>query len=299
MVRVGIVGLDTSHPEAFAEYVATETDSTIAAVWDGGAVRESEYAEEFADRFDARRYGRSEAMIDAVDAAMVLTVDWDRHRELAVPFLEAGVPTLVDKPVAGRVADVNAIAAAASASETGLFGGSAVPFHPGLAAVPTGVADRTLAFAGHGDRFYYGAHALDTVRWLAGADWAGVEALDPDRGVVRIDFENGTVATVRLDGPDDDGRFALIDVADRTRALVLDDEDGAYDRMYGRLLDAFLEGVREGTSHRDRLVDGARLLLATRAALAAPGEPVSPAADRLAAVHADGAQFLEGYAPYR
>jgi len=268
MVRVGFVGLDTSHPEAFAEYVATETDSTVAAVWDGGAVRDRDHAAAFAERFDARLCPRPEAMTGTVEAAMVLTVDWDGHRDLAVPFLEAGIPTFVDKPLAGRLADVEALAA--TAAGTGLFGGSAVPYHPGLADVPADVSGRTLALAGHDDRFYYGAHAADTVRSLAGANWRRVEAVGPDRGVVRAEFENDTSATVRLDGPDDGaGRFALLDVADRTRATVLADDEASYRRMYGRLLEDFLGGVREGTSRRDRLVDGARLLLATRAALVA------------------------------
>ncbi len=38
-------------------------------------------------------------MIGAVDAIILARDDYERHRELAAPFLEAGLPVLVDKPL--------------------------------------------------------------------------------------------------------------------------------------------------------------------------------------------------------
>jgi predicted dehydrogenase len=290
--RIGIVGLDTSHPPAFADYLHTETDATVAAVWDGGDVREEAFVDSFCEEYGADRYDDPQGMIDAVDAAMVLTVDWDAHRELAVPFLAADVPTFVDKPLVGRVADAEAIAAAAS--ETPLFGGSAIPFHPKLADVPTGHT-RTLSAAGYNDPFYYGVHLTDTVRRLVGDDWSAVEPA-PGPRTVAIRFEDGSTATLRLEGPPEDGDFGLLDVAERTRARLLDGDPDAHREMYGRFLDTFLERVREGGTDRDRLVDAARLLLATRAVLER-GERVVPDSDALERVHADGRAFRDDYTP--
>lgn len=294
MTRVGIVGLDTSHPAAFADYLSEHDDASIEAIWDSGAVRSAEYAERFRDRYGAHAYHEPEAMIDAVDAAMVLTVDWDTHRRLAVPFLDAGVPTLIDKPIAGRLDDIDAIATAAA--DTPLSGGSALPFHPVVSALPVDRPDRALYVVGYDDPFYYGAHSTDTVRLLAGSDW---RAVVPDRGpdgAVGIMFENGTRAIVHLDGPRDDATFGILDVSDRTRACTISGDDG-YDAMYGRFLDRFLDAVDGSHDDGVRLLDGATLLLAVSAAL--DGDTtITPGSDVLRRTHVDGGTFLDGYEPY-
>jgi predicted dehydrogenase len=295
MTRVGVVGLDTSHPPAFAEYIHEETTATIEAVWDGGDVRDDEFTESFCERFGATRYEQPTGMRDAVDAVMVLTVNWDTHRELAVPFLEAGVPTFVDKPMAGRLEDVEAIAAAAT--DAPLLGGSAIPYHPTIDDLPTGVPGRTLYTAGYNDPFYYGVHLVDTVRRLAATDWSVVESEPTPHEEVTVRFDDESTATLRLDGPSDDGAFGILDVGDRTRARLVDGDADAHQRMYASLLDGFLEAVREGESERDRLVDGASLLLAVHAVVE-NGYEVTPGDEALRQVHVDGSSFLADYAPY-
>lgn len=295
VINVGIVGLDTSHPEAFAEYLQSAENANVAAVWDGGDVRSGDYAESFCDRFDATLYGDSTKLTDAVDAAMVLTANWDSHARLVVPFLKADVPTFVDKPLAGRLRDVEAIAEAVG--DTPLFGGSAIPFHPALDALPVGVADRTLFCAGYNDPFYYGVHLADTARRLAGSDWSSV-ALVSDPGVtVAVEFENGTRAELRLDGSQEDSTFAFLDVEDETRTASIDSDATSRERMYGQFLDAFLDAVRGDRDDSRRILDGARLLLAIHAALDAD-DVVTPESDSLRQFHADGDAFLADYAPY-
>ena len=294
MIRVGIVGLDTSHPAEFAEYLAEHDDATIEAIWDGGAVRSAEHRDAFGEQYGASVHHDPAAMTDVVDAAVVLTVDWDTHRRLAVPFLDAGVPTLIDKPIAGRLDDIDAIAAAAG--DTPVAGGSALPFHPAVSSLPVDRPGRTLYCAGYDDPFYYGAHLTDIARHLAGSDW---RAVDPARGpgeAVGVEFENGTLAILQLDGPRDEGTFGVLDVSDRTRTCTVTGDTG-YDAMYGRFLDRFIDTVRGRRDDGNRLLDGARLLLAVTAAL--DGDTtVTPDSDALRHASADGAAFLDGYAPY-
>jgi len=295
MTRIGLVGLDTSHARAFAEYFEGETGASVAAAWDRGRIRDDDHVEAFCRDFDATLYDAVDALADAVDAAMVLTVDWDTHADLAAPLLEAGVATFVDKPVAGRVADLDALGAAAGT--TPLFGGSAIPFHPRLAEFPVGTTadDRTLYAAGYNDPFYYGSHPVDTVRRLAGADWTRVRPLDAATDEVSVEFADGTRAVLRLAEPPEGAAFGFLDVADRTRTARLPAGEER-EAMYGRFLDAFLDRVRTGQSDRERLLDGARLLIAVHAALDADA-PVAPGDDRLAATHVDGSAFEDAYVP--
>ncbi|MWG35012.1 Gfo/Idh/MocA family protein [Halomarina oriensis] len=293
MIHIGIVGLDTSHSAAFADHLAAGDDATVAAVWDGGAVRDRAYRDAFRADYGATAYDDPAAMVETVDAAMVLTADWDTHRRLAVPFLDAGVPTFVDKPLAGRVEDVDAIERAAEG--TPLSGGSALPFHPELAVFPTDRPGRTLYCAGYDDPFYYGCHLVDTARLLAGSDWRAVRPIDGPGSVVNVVFDGGTVATLRLDGPADGATFGFLDVSDRTRTRAVEGSDG-YDTMYKRFLDRFLDSVRGTVDDTDRLLNGGRLLLALAAVLDDGTERTRD--DPLDDVRIDGGAFLADYEPY-
>lgn len=294
MIAIGVVGLDTSHAEAFARSIEAHDAARISAVWDGGDVRDETYVREFCETYGATRCEDVEEMIPRVDAAMVLTVNWDTHADLAAPFLDAGVPTLVDKPVAGRLGDVQALAAASES--TPLFGGSAIPYHMALADVPTGEAGRSLYCVGYNDPFYYGAHVVHVARRLAGADWYSVTpAADPGL-TVDVRFENDAYATVRLDGvpPWDGGGFAVTSVGSRTESVLVDGDSDDRKRMYDSFVDEFVRHVRGDGDDCLELLDGTRLLLAVHAALDAD-RAVTPGSPELRAFHADGATFLAEY----
>lgn len=307
MTDIGVLGLDTSHGEAFAavlddlssaEDAATDTDApTIAAVWDGGAVRDDAYVASFCADWNATRYDTPAAMVDDVDAAMVLAVDWERHVPLARPFLEAGVPTLVDKPVAGSLGVLERLAEAAGSAP--LFGGSALPYHPEFARLPEAADDRTLHVAGYNDYFYYRVHAVDAARRVVGADWTRVEPVTEAPGTtVAVAFADGTWATLRFDGATDEPSFGALDVADRTRTAAVGSGEGALREMYEPYLEAFLEVV-DGTrtAPTSDVLDAARLLLAVEAALD-EDRTVTPGDDALAAVERPSDSFVAEYEPY-
>lgn len=298
MIEVGILGLDTSHPETFASILDDREGATVRAVWDGGEVRDESYAATFCDECDAIRYDEPHELIDEVDAIMTLTVDWSSHRSLAVPFLEAGIPTMIDKPLTGSVADVDAIEAAAKRGDAPLFGGSAVPFHPDAATV-TELTPKTIFGSGYGDPFYYGVHLIDTVRLAVDADWTRVEPVDTTGQVVAVYFENGATATIHFDGPETDGTFSFLCVSDdETGVTEIESTVTELERMYDPFLDGFLETARGERDDRDRLVDGARLLLAVQETLET-GEPFPPDEDVSAtAPTVDSAAFLSTYEPY-
>lgn len=290
--RIGILGLDTSHAETFAEELSSSDEATVSAVWDGGDVRDESYVAEFCEKYGATAYDNPSAMTDDVDAAMVLTVDWDTHCDLALPFLDAGVPTFVDKVIAGTVADVAAMAAAAN--ETPLFGGSSIPFHPAVENLPCGVEGRMLYAAGYNDPFYYGSHLVDTARAIAGAPWTRVTPqAGPDIAVV-VAFENDSTAVLQFDGETTDPAFGFLDVADRTQTARIPVGD-EYDAMRKSFFDAFLAAADGERDDSDRVLDAATLQLAVHAALDTE-EVVTPDDQALQEYHADGAAYAAAYA---
>ncbi|WP_435320943.1 Gfo/Idh/MocA family oxidoreductase [Haloarchaeobius sp. TZWSO28] len=294
MRRIGILGLDSSHPEAFARVLDGTDSATVEAVWDSGAVRSTNYTESFSTRYDATLYEHPDELVDVVDAVMVLSVDWDTHLDLAEPFLESGIPTLIDKPVAGRLADIDRLRALAD--DTPLFGGSAVSYHPALDQLTTGGSGRTVFASGYNDPFFYGVHLTDTVRRLVGSDWVSVV---PAPGVgcsVCVHFENDSSATLRLDGPDASASFGLLDISEQTRTVTINGDLDALDPMYESYLGAFLETV-DGEREEDFLLDAAALLLGVQTALES-NETVHHGDASLHETHVDGSAFLETYEPF-
>ncbi|MFP9190119.1 Gfo/Idh/MocA family oxidoreductase [Natronosalvus vescus] len=296
MVEIGIVGLDTSHAEAYATSIRNHPTATLEAVWDGGDVRSDSYAEGFCDRNDAIQYSDPLEMADTVDAVMILTVDWNSHRDLAVPFLRRDVPTLIDKPIAGTLADVTAIRSAVET--TPFFGGSAVPYHPSLRSFQANGDERTLYCVGYNDPFYYGCHVIDALSYLVNSHWASVMPADDPGKTVDIVFTDGTYATARLDDPSGYEQFTFFSVGDQTTVRDVGNSERDMAEMYYGYLDAFVEVVTgERESQSDRILDAATLLLAVNAALE-EGQPITPECRNLAAYRANGRAFLEEYQPY-
>ncbi|WP_231188212.1 Gfo/Idh/MocA family oxidoreductase [Haladaptatus sp. DYF46] len=295
MLDIGLVGLDTSHPEAFARLIDQRDDATVAAVWDGGAVRDDEYVRQFCAQYDATRYRNPTGMLGTVDAVMILTVNWNTHRPLAVPFLEADVPTFIDKPIAGRHEDIDAIAAAAG--DTPLFGGSAIPFHPRLTAFPTAQPNRTVYCTGYNDPFYYGVHLTDTVGMLVRDTWTRVTPKNRPGSVVDIEFENDSHVTLQLEGPNENPAFGILDVHDRTRTARIGSGAEEYQQMYGDFLAAFLDSVRGERRANTRILNSASLLLAVQTALRT-NQVITPSHAQLAEMHVESDEFLADYAPY-
>lgn len=298
MIDIGILGLDTSHPGEFADILARRDRATVSAVWDGGDVRDSEYRDQFCTEYDAVRYERPEAMRDEVDGVLVTTVDWGTHRDLAEPFLRDGTPVLIDKPIAGSTADIDAIVDAAEAGDAPLFGGSAVAFHPQLDGLATTSEPRTAFCVGYDHPFYYGTHLVDTLRRIVASNWADIEVNGAPGTSVDVTFEDGSHASLQFDGADRDATFGfLVTDAQHTHSLSIGSDEDELRRMYWAYLDAFLECIRAGRNERDRLVDAATMLLGVQAAMRT-GATITPGHEALADLEIDGSAFLAQYRPY-
>src|SRR5438309_1793100 len=108
-MKIGIVDLDTSHPQ---NWIPIERDlgHDVIGLWDGGTVHPEEYVEKFcAEKGIPHRYDSLEEMARDVDLAIIHGCDWDTHVAKARPFVEAGKAVLIDKPLAGCLRDLNQI----------------------------------------------------------------------------------------------------------------------------------------------------------------------------------------------
>lgn len=101
MARIGLVDLDTSHPGEFIPLLRA-MGHDVTAVWHHGPT------DEFAARHDIPHVMDDlYEMADAVDLAVVSGADWSARLERATPFVAADRAVLLDKPLAGNVADLS------------------------------------------------------------------------------------------------------------------------------------------------------------------------------------------------
>jgi len=295
MINIGIVGLDTSHSESFAEVLAERTAVDIVGVWDSGDVRTSSYVDSFCERYEAHRYDDPHEMCDDIDAVMILTVNWDTHCELAVPFLERGVPTMVDKPIAGNLEDIKTIEDAAGG--TPFFGGSAVPYHSAVQSLEPNGDDQSLYCIGYDDPFYYGAHLVDTVCNIVDESWVTVSASDNPGSTVDIVFKDGTYANLRLDGPGNKEQFVFLSVGNRSTVVEVGSDPTDMEDMYSTYIDTFLDIATERRVSDTRGLDAAKLLVGVHAALDS-NRPIAPESQLLSEWAIEGKSILDGYEPY-
>jgi len=118
-----------------ARTIAARADARLVAVCDTDATA----ATALAETYGARALGEVEGLAGAVDA-VVLAAATSAHRDLAIPLIRAGVPLLVEKPLAGTAAEAREIARAAEHADAVLHIGHILRFDP----VTRALAERTF-----------------------------------------------------------------------------------------------------------------------------------------------------------
>lgn len=154
-------------------------------------------------------------LIGKVDAVSIATPT-ETHCEIACAFLESGVHTLVEKPIAIALDEADRMIAAANASGAKLMVGQLERYNPAMVALRPHVT-KPLYFEIHRVSPFPNRsldvdvvldvmiHDLDAVQWLVGehvkvADIraVGIPVISDkvDAANARIEFENGAVANI-------------------------------------------------------------------------------------------------------
>ena len=120
---VGVGHLGKIHAKIYHEDPGAE----LVAVVDADSAR----AEEVAAEYGCRALSDPAELPSEVEAVSVV-VPTVHHAATAVPLLERGLPCLVEKPLAGNLADADAILGAAEAGGTLLAVGHVERFQPGV-----------------------------------------------------------------------------------------------------------------------------------------------------------------------
>ena len=105
MIKIGGVSLDTSHPLGFAEELEKSGIPMRYEYECNKGFRGDEETQWFLKRFQVKEATKIEDMADKVDIGFIQSCNWEKHLDLAMPFIKAGKPVFIDKPVIGSVSD--------------------------------------------------------------------------------------------------------------------------------------------------------------------------------------------------
>jgi predicted dehydrogenase len=205
-LRVGVVGVGHLG-QHHARILAAMPGVRLVGVADAGAER----AAAVADRCKTAAFTDYRRLLDLVDA-VVVAVPTSLHHEVAGAALDRGIATLVEKPMAGTLADAEELAALARRTGTVLQVGHIERFNPalealeGLALRPKYIhAERSAPFSFRsmdiGVVLDLMIHDLDLVLALIPAPVQSVAAVGvsifgerEDMAAARVEFGDGSLA---------------------------------------------------------------------------------------------------------
>jgi len=208
-IRVGIIGLDTSHAIAFTTLFNADNPSVemahcrVVAAYPPGSP-DIQSSVERVPKYTAQVKEMGVEIVDSidellsrVDAVLLETNDGRPHLEQALPVLRAKKRLFIDKPMASSLADVIAIFEAARKFETPVFSCSSLRYGARTSAVKGGSIGDVLGCdiwspcpveRSHPDLFWYGIHGVEALFTMMGT---GCET------VARAHSENSDVVVGR------------------------------------------------------------------------------------------------------
>lgn len=219
-MRIGIIGLTTSHVVAFTKVIndpaATGilSEMQVVAGFVGGMPdnesswgRREKFTKQLRDE-GIKIYDSIEELVANVDAVLLESVDGRPHLEQAKPVLAAGKPLFIDKPMAASLADVIEIFRLAKEANVPCFSSSSLRFAAGFQEMrkerPAGEIVGCDAWSPcslephHPDLFWYGVHGVEILYTIMGTGCQTVTRVStPGTDLVVGVWKGGRVGTFR------------------------------------------------------------------------------------------------------
>ena len=220
-LRIGMVGLDTSHVTAFTRVLNDKTDRNhvtgaqmVAAVKDSSPDVESSYTRvekytaELTGKWGVKLYPTVDELCRHVDAVMIENVDGRPHLKHAMDVIKAGKPLYIDKPLAGTLEDCVKIYQLAKEHKVPVFSSSSLRFAQATLAARTGKHGKVISCntfspahlePHHPDLFWYGIHGVESLFTVMGPGCVSVKRGTTDDGKIEVTgtWKDGRVGIFR------------------------------------------------------------------------------------------------------
>jgi predicted dehydrogenase len=222
-IRVGLIGLDTSHVTAFTKVLNDRSNpehipgATVVAGWPGGSPdfemsigRVERFTRELREQHGVQILKSPEAVAEAVDLACITAVDGRVHRELFDRIACFGRPTFIDKPFATTLADAHAIFRRADEEGVAAMSCSSLRYADHLVTALNQLAAAGEKIVGcdifgafseeptQGGWFWYGIHLVEIMQRTMGTGCREVNAIRAgEMELLTATYDDGRTATIR------------------------------------------------------------------------------------------------------
>lgn len=217
-LRIGMIGLDTSHSLAFTKLINSSDEAplsscrVVAAYPHGSPDIESSVSRipKYTDEMKALGITITEdipSLIEQVDAVLLETNDGRPHLEQVAPVLKAGKRCFIDKPIAGSLTDCLAIFQLAEHYNVPVFSSSSLRFGKDTQAARNGALGEVTGCSTwspcslektHPDLFWYGIHGVESLFTVMGPGVQTVtRAQTDDYELVTGVWNDGRIGTFR------------------------------------------------------------------------------------------------------
>lgn len=220
-LRIGLIGLDTSHVIAFTKIIndpkATGplANAKVVGAFKGGsrdipssADRIDKYTETLTKEYGLKLYPTIAELCKNVDAIMLESVDGRPKVRQAIPVIDAGLPLFIDKPMAGSLADMIFIFDYAKKKGVPIFSSSSLRYGKTNQAIRHGsIGTVTLAEVHspcslevhHPDLFWYGVHGCESLFTVMGTGCESVVRRKTADGKIEVEgqWKGGRIGIFR------------------------------------------------------------------------------------------------------
>lgn len=184
-LRIGMIGLDTSHCVAFAGILHNPQakdhvpGARIVAAYKGGSpdiesshTRVEGFTKTMQEKHGVKMYDSLEELCKNVDAVMIESVDGRTHLAQAKAAIAAKKPLFIDKPMAGSLRDVLEIFRLAKEAGVPVFSSSSLRYGKATQSARAGAVGKVLSAEctspaslekSHPDLFWYGVHGCEAL----------------------------------------------------------------------------------------------------------------------------------------
>ena len=218
-IKIGIIGLDTSHSIAFTKFLNGEDkkeefkDFKIVAAYPyGSRAIESSYKRipgyiEQVKELGVEIVPSIAELLDKVDCVMLETNDGNLHLEQAYEVFKAGKPMFIDKPLGATLAQSIAIYQLARDYNVPIFSSSSLRFVPQNQKLRKGEYGKILGAdcyspatreKTHPDFGWYGIHGVETLFTIMGTGCVSVNRMSAEGTDVVVGlWGDGRIGTFR------------------------------------------------------------------------------------------------------
>lgn len=218
LMRLGMIGLDTSHVFAFTKIINDPKNNygcKVVVGYPGGSAdmpasadRVEKFTNQLRDQFGVEIVPTIEELCEKVDGVLLESVDGRPHLKQAKPVIKAKKPLFIDKPVAANLADVIEIFRLAEQNNVPCWSSSSFRYGEGIVGVQNnervGEVKGCDVFGSsswaehHPDLYLYGIHPVTALFAVMGTGCERVsrcrtESIDLVVGV----WKDGRIGTFR------------------------------------------------------------------------------------------------------